>query len=157
MRSLKQLLQPMNKALLAFLLILVGCQEDMVYHSYQPVAPTGWDRTDALTYTYPQDIPAGNYEFFIGIRHKDSYLYRDIWLAITQGSKTDTLHLYLADEKGNWLGHGIGELRQYVFPIHPAYPIEAADTLRTIHIRHIMKDQPLAGIHDIGVCLKQQP
>ena len=36
------------------------------------------------------------YELSIGIRHLDSYPYRDIWLTLNN----DTLHFYLANEEG---------------------------------------------------------
>ena len=91
----------------------------------------------------------------IGIRHKDSYLYRDIWLSIHQHEQVDTVHLYLANENGNWKGNGIGEMRLYTEEL----PIQVLpkDSIHTIQITHIMEDETLKGIHDIGICIKEKP
>mgnify|MGYP002226777513 CR=1 FL=1 len=48
----------------------------------------------------------------IGLRHTGEYPYRDIWLSVTQlegdsiPPRTDTLHIYLTDEKGHWVQSG---------------------------------------------------
>lgn len=124
---------------------IISCQESIHYHSYQPVSPTGWERMDTLSFTIEKAIQARNtYEYQIGIRHKDSYKYRDLWLTINE----DTIHLFLADDKGNWFGKGFGELRQFICPF---YPSTHSDTIKTFQINHIMRDNPLTGIQDIGI------
>lgn len=91
-----------------------------------------------------------SYQYEIGIRHKDSYKYRDLWLTINQ----DTLHLYLADSKGNWEGTGIGEIRQLTYPIE-IHSLNQ-DSIQEFHITHIMEDNPLYGIHDIGLKIEER-
>ena len=92
----------------------------------------------------------------IGIRHKDSYLYRDIWLSIAQQEQVDTVHLYLANENGNWKGNGIGEMRVFTTDNLPIR-ICSKDSIHTIKITHIMEEDTLKGIHDIGICIKERP
>ena len=130
-------------------LLIVSCQDSTLFHSYQPVALTGWERTDTLFYTLDKSISnLHTFKYEIGIRHKDSYQYRDIWLQINR----DTVHFYLADPKGKWLGHGLGELRQITFAYSPSFD---SDTIKTFQINHIMQDNPLMGIHDIGIQIKE--
>ena len=129
----------------AFLTTIMSCQNGTKYHTYIPVDPDDWKRTDTLVFTLPQALPPSLYLFEIGIRHDDSYLYRDLWL--TTGS--DTLHLYLADSIGNWKGNGIGNIRLFTAPVRPLH--SPHDSLHGIRIRHIMRDTPLKGIHDIGI------
>ena len=130
---------------LSLFILMASCQENTYHYSYQPVCPTGWKNTDTLTYRLNTPLPENQaYGFQIGIRHQDTYHYRDLWLTVNQ----DTVHLYLADSTGNWLGNGIGELRQAVFPI--SYSPQC-DSIREIRITHIMQDNPLSGIHDIGI------
>lgn len=134
-----------------FLLLCTSCQE-ILYYSYQPVNSTGWYKKDTLIYTI--DTLLGKDEkvkYQIGIRHKDSYNYRDLWLRINH----DTIHIYLADSIGKWFGHGIGELRQITFPYHPT--ILSQDTIKELRINHIMKDDSLSGIHDIGISIHKYP
>lgn len=137
--------------LLFIFILTTSCQGNTFYHSYQPVPTTGWSRSDTLVYPLATPIFNKDYIFDIGIRHKDSYQYRDIWLTINQ----DTLHLYLADSIGNWEGKGIGETRQLIYPWknNKLYP----DSIHEFRIAHIMQDNPLTGILDIGIQVKKVP
>ena len=125
-------------------LLLISCQGHTFYHSYQPVNTTGWHKNDTMVYTL--DAPVINKELTleIGIRHTDSYPYRDIWLTVN----LDTVHIYLTDSKGHWSGKGIGELRSLTHRLPFCHP---KDSIKEIRIAHIMTDNPLTGIHDIGI------
>lgn len=87
------------------------------------------------------------YELSIGIRHLDSYPYRDIWLTLNN----DTLHLYLADQEGNWKGEGIGDLRHFIYTSNSEFHVNPE-----LRITHIMQHNPLFGIHDIGIHLQKK-
>lgn len=139
-----------NICLLIVCLLTISCQQNTLYHSYQPVSVTGWYKNDTLVYSLPQALPNQPYTYELGIRHKDSYPYRDIWLTINQ----DTLHLYLADSIGNWIGNGIGEIRQSAFPIQVSTLPQ--DSIKEFHITHIMRDQPLNGILNIGLKIEKE-
>lgn len=148
MRKLRQI-NNWTSCLLLVLFLTVSCQRNTIYHSFQPVNPTGWDKNDTLTFLLPEALITSSYQYEIGIRHKDSYKYKDIWLTINQ----DTLHLYLAEPKGNWKGSGIGEMRQLTYPIKlHSLP---QDSIKELRITHIMQDNPLYGIHDIGLKIKE--
>ena len=68
-------------------LLLTACHSNTVYHSYQSIPTTGWSKSDTLVYTLPASIPAGTYEMTIGIRHQESYPYRDLWMNISTNVK----------------------------------------------------------------------
>ena len=98
--------------LLVLLLAITACQNNTYYHSYQSASTAGWHKNDTLVYSLSTPINSLDYDYEIGIRHKDTYKYRDLWLTINQ----DTLHLYLADSIGNWQGKGIGNTKQLTLP-----------------------------------------
>lgn len=164
---------------------LTACHTDTVYHVYHPVSENGWSKQDTLTYTLPDSLETGYYQLEVDIRHTEAYPYRDIWLELaferrksqstfTVPSKLedsldinepyiptdsmvwvrDTLHLYLTDEQGRWLKGGtIGSLYQFSAPARP-FCLNDKDG-KNFRIIHIMKDNPLHGIHDIGLRLFQ--
>ena len=78
--------------LLTLWLTVSACQNNTYYHSYQSASTAGWHKNDTFVFSLPNTISPLNYEYEIGIRHKDTYKYRDLWLTINE----DTLHLYLA-------------------------------------------------------------
>lgn len=128
----------------------MACQNKTIYHSYQPINPIGWERIDTLFYTFNTTSKQNTLlKSSIGIRHEDSYPYRDIWIIANQ----DTFHLYLADSTGKWKGKGLGNLRQIVFPVN--LNLQEQDSTIKIKINHIMQENPLPGIHDIGMHLEK--
>ena len=137
--------------LLIFWLTVSGCQNKIYYHSYQSASIAGWQKNDTLIFSLPKTINPSDYEFEIGIRHKDTYKYRDLWLTIND----DTLHLYLADSIGNWKGKGIGNTRQLTSPWKTNKVYQ--DSIAEFRMIHIMKDSILHDIQDIGLQIKKCP
>lgn len=91
---------------LCVLFLLNACHTDTRYHVYQAVSgEEGWDKSDSLAFHLPVGLSSGEYRMEIGLRHTGEYSYRDIWLSVTQSEgdsippRTDTLHIYLTDEK----------------------------------------------------------
>lgn len=132
------------------IILLSACYDDTAYHTYMPVSNHEWNRTDTLVFALDSTIQNDSkYELSIGIRHLDSYPYRDIWLTLNN----DTVHLYLANEEGHWKGKGIGDLHHLTSTI---YSGEQFLFVPEIRITHIMTHNPLPGIHDIGIHLRQK-
>ena len=110
----------------------------------------GWQKNDTILFSLDSAITYGKaYELQLGIRHKDSYPYRDLWLTVNQ----DTVHIYLADTIGHWIGSGIGELRHLtnIILFNPKQ-----DSIKELRIIHIMQDNPLIGIHNIGISIQNK-
>lgn len=148
-RSLKT-----NQAVYLLLLLwstVSACQNNTYYHSYQSASTAGWHKNDTFVYTLPDTIHLQDYEYEIGIRHKDTYKYRDLWLMINK----DTLHLYLADSIGNWKGKGIGNTRQLMYSWETNQQLQ--DSIAEFLMIHIMKDSILPDIQDIGLQIKKHP
>lgn len=161
MRNRKLLLQLRNRLAGLPILLLAACQSNIVYHSYKPVSPNGWAKSDTLVYALPASVPTGNYEIGIGIRYQESYPYKDIWLGISHNAQdtltyiTDTLQLFLADDTGNKTGNSPGGLYQCDLPYKAFFPIHVEGSARTFRIVHIMADKPLMGISDVGIQLRR--
>lgn len=165
MKTLSHSLLWLTKNKLLFLpiasLLLAACHDNTVYHSYKTIPTGGWNKSDTLVYALPTSIPAGTYRMTIGIRHQENYSYRDLWLGISQNVKdtlvytTDTLQLFLADKTGDWNGNGPGGLYQFTQLYAPSFTITQDGGSRNIRIVHIMTDNPLKGISDIGVRLQK--
>lgn len=130
---------------LGLMTLALSCRTDTRFHSYRPVQPEGWDSRDTVCFSLPSTEHGRNADCQLGIRHLDSYPYRDLWLT----ANGDTLHIQLADSLGKWIGTGIGELR--LFTIGIPMPRTVGDSLTHVRITHIMRHNPLPGIHDVGI------
>ena len=102
---------------ISLFLLVCACQHDTVYYTYHPIPNKGWSRGDTLRFSLPDTLTPGTYNLEVGVRHSNKYPYRDLWLELIQYipgekssdswvAKKDTIHLYLANEKGNWKGTG---------------------------------------------------
>lgn len=152
----------MRYALLSVVVCLLSaCHTNTRYHVYHSV-PGGenWQKTDTVVFELPPEVPAGTYQMEVGIRHTGAYPYRDIWLSVTRvdgdfvPSNTDTLHVYLADEKGQWSHEGaVGGLYQAAYVWSKPVVLTTDSVGRSFRIVHLMRKNPLPGISDVGIRL----
>ena len=141
---------------IAVVVVIMSCYERLTYHRYQSVSTT-WAVTDTLHFI-PEDIDyKGNYRVSVGVRVDDRFGYRNLWLVVEQRTLNgnhsrhrDTVDIILADSRGGWLTEGVA--------LHTA-----EEEVGTTHLEqderyeflvyHIMNDQQLAGINDVGLLL----
>lgn len=135
------------------LLSITGCQQETVYHRYQPTGENGWLMHDSLFYTLPSQVLPGTFKLNIGVRHTELYPYKDIWIEIgSKGNTTqkDTFHLHLTDKEGHW--HNSTTARLYQCDVDKGtLHLSSQDTL--LYMIHLMNDSLLTGIHDVGIRL----
>lgn len=101
------------------------------------------------------------YTIYIVVRHTDAYHFNNLWLNVTtiqpDGKTTNQpLDLTLATDSKGWLGSGMDDIFEHRIPITPPNdprPL-AAGTYHFI-IEHIMREEPLENIMNIGVRLEK--
>lgn len=141
-----------TSAVITLSLIAYSCTTNTVFHKYHPIDEKGWSDNDTVYFQLPDSMATGKYKTEIGIRHTNLYPYKDIWLSIKSDNrdKTDTIHIYLVNDRGNWNGNGsTGGYYQYSVPITELNDHLSSDSI--IKVYHIMKDNPLSGITDVGL------
>ena len=135
-----------------FTVILYSCTTNTVYHKYNTIPEGLWERKDTLYFTISDSIESRIYSTEIGIRHTASYPYKDLWLSVftPNKKKADTIHVYLTNDRGNWNSNGsTGGYFQYTVSGTDLNYLSSADSI--IKICHIMNDNPLKGVTDIGI------
>lgn len=138
----------------------ISCRQNTLYHTYIPISTTdGWHKQDTLSFEIPPSFKKGEYRMEIGLRNTNQYPFRDIWLSISQNWEdslevvTDTLHFYLADEQGKWINGGnSGDLFQHTYFCEKKFAINPSSK-SILKMTHLMKKEPLPGIHDAGIRL----
>ena len=138
---------------------LCACRPS-VRHTYLPVDPRGWSCTDTLFYEIPADSVARLRTFSLGVRFKENYGYRGLWLVLEQrvvpserimqvpAPRRDTLYLSLAHENGRWDAQGnIYHVAEGVCTATYSTPGAPLQLL----VYHIMPQQEIQGIMEVGV------
>ena len=97
-------------------LFLFSCNSDVVFSEYKSIPEDkGWEKANKIVLEADIQDTENRHDVYINVRNADSYMYRNLFLYLhtkyPDGTlKTDTLECLLADEKGNWLGKGAGDL-----------------------------------------------
>jgi gliding motility-associated lipoprotein GldH len=140
--------------LLAMMWLAVSCDPAKVFEENREIEGHNWKMGDVLHFKVPVDDTLTPQSVFINIRNYSDYPYSNLYLFIHVTSPagdevTDTVNFVLADERGRWLGRGIGDLyfirlpyKQYIlFPYKGIYRFDIVQGMRT----------DLEGIRDVGL------
>lgn len=137
--------------------LCMACDKQTVYHTFQSLPTEGWQQKDTLDFNVMVADSATLYNVSVEVRNRNNYPYQNLPLLIhydspePQSTRRDTLELKLADSAGIWLGDGWGGLFQSAFPAGQVR-IEKAGEYH-IKITHLLPDELLPGVNDIGIKL----
>lgn len=134
-------------------IILTACGSKTAYLHFESLPSAAWHQDSVLCFPIATEDTAAGYDILLHIRHTNYYPYQNMWLFVNtlQGetSHTDTLEIYLADDRGAWLGNG----RNGLISMPVLYDTQrriGSDTLY-ISIQQGMRDSVLQGVQDVGV------
>ena len=141
--------------MLTSLLLLLSCDGNIVCIDSKVMKKNSWNLTDISTFNVTvTDTIRGNNVFFT-LRTGSAYPFRNIYLFVTTKSPdgksiTDTLQYYLADEKGKWLGKGLGDIHEINIPYKSNVYFPVKGTYQ-FNIQHGMRVEDLKGVYDFGI------
>lgn len=146
----------MNKKTWTFIILIIfGVSCSNSEQIYITPIDNLWNKKDTKKLEFEiKDTHAKNIIFIV--RNNNEYPYSNLFLISTlkgtknETLKTDTLQYILAKPNGEWLGNGMGNVKEillqyknnFKFPTNGKYQIE---------IKHGMRTNELKGIEDIGI------
>ncbi len=139
-------------AVLLITVLLPACKNKPVYMHFETLPAEGWHADSLCTFTWVPEDTTDTYQILFHLRHTNAYPYQNLWLFVTRSegnrSVCDTLEIYLADDRGTWLGNGRNGLIS--MPVLYDDNYRPHDTL-TLSICQGMRDTMLRGVRDVGV------
>lgn len=146
-----------NKILsfIIFSIFIVGCTTRDVYFQYNTVNAKGWSKDSLYVFNVPITDTSATYNVYINLRNSGDYPYQNLWLFLSRKSpnKTglkDSIECYLADQRGKWLGTGLGSIREMPILYQQNVKFDQPGTYN-YYIVQGMRDSILTGINDIGM------
>lgn len=141
------------------ILIFASCVNDDVYLKYVTINPNGWSEDSLCVFDVPIADSMANYNIYINVRNKNNYPYQNLWLYINRTAPdstvtSDTIEFYLADQRGKWLGTGIGSILEMPVLYQQYAKLKQRGTYK-FEIIHGMRDSILVGINDIGLQIEE--
>ncbi len=148
---------------LAFMLIAVitftACDSNRIFEDNETIDDNVWIREDVKTFEVDIIDTLSPNNFYVNVRNADGYPYRNVYLFIQttfpQGSTTlDTINCIIADEKGQYLGSGMGDIfdNQILLKKNVIFPQSGKYTFK---IQHGMRRDKLPLIMDVGMRIEK--
>jgi len=136
-------------------ILAVSCTGNDVYFQYDSVNPKGWSKDSLYGFDIPITDTAALYNVYVNIRNRGEYPYQNLWLFLSKTTpdtiqSKDSIECYLADQRGKWLGKGLGTILEMPVLYQQNVRFKTAGIYH-YKIVHGMRDSVLAGINDIGI------
>ena len=139
---------------------LTSCNPGISYTDSEKIPGYVWNASNIISFEVPVSDTINTFDINLIIRTDNSYPYRNLFLFIRttspeETSIIDTIEYFLADEKGNWHGSGLGDVNDLSVPFKTniLFPDEGT---YTFNIQHGMRDQNLDGVTDIGIQIRKR-
>jgi len=139
---------------IALAFIISSCGNNSIYDHNQEIN-NPWKAEQKAEFDFNISDTLSAFDFYINIRNTTEYNYSNLYLFIRTDFPDgryaiDTAELFLADLQGNWLGSGIGEIKdnQILFRKHGRFPMKGQ---YKITFEQAMRTVELQGIESVGI------
>ncbi|MCX6332941.1 MAG: gliding motility lipoprotein GldH [Bacteroidia bacterium] len=137
------------------LFAISSCNSNVIYTDEAVMPDMTWNLFSNTDFSFPVTNTTESTDLYFTIRTGSQYPFRNIFLFVTTSapdgkSITDTLEYEIADEKGNWLGKGFGDIHELKLPYRKNvfFPVKGTYHFK---IQHGMRTGDLKGVYDIGL------
>jgi gliding motility-associated lipoprotein GldH len=132
-------------------ILLGSCDPDRIYEKNIRIPDGIWYRDNIVAFELTIEDTISTHNLYVNIRNTNLYPLSNLYLFITTTAPSghsirDTVEVILADEKGKWLGSGLGDIwdlqqlyKQNVrFAQRGAYRFEYEQAMRTEKLPFIL-------------------
>ena len=137
--------------------VFLGCKNQTVVDNQVQIPKTNWIQGNKIETVFSADS-AEKYNFSLRLRTTNEYKYHNLFLlfTVTDSLNKATTRRYtfkIADEEGQWLGSGSGNVFSYRFRLLSNQKF-AGGRIR-LSVAHNMRDNPLRGVTDAGIVVEK--
>jgi gliding motility-associated lipoprotein GldH len=140
--------------------ILAGCGRNTLYTETKLMTDEKWGMYDPATFHCTVNDTISSYDVSFSVRTSSAYPYRNLYLFVVTSfpsgtSLTDTIQYAIANEKGEWLGRGAGNIRELTlhYKTNVFFPEKGKYDFRVIHG---MREPVLNGVYDFGMTIRKR-
>jgi gliding motility-associated lipoprotein GldH len=155
------MMKPITTYLIIFVTVLsvYSCDPDRIYESNINIPNQGWSRANHARFEVEITDTISPCNVYVNVRNNTNYRYMELWLFIDVRSpagtvERDTAKIMLADHRGKWMGHGLGNKfdTRKVFRKNVRFPTSGT---YIFEYEQASRDEPLIGIDDIGLRIEK--
>lgn len=139
-----------------FVFSILSCDSNKVYEEYIEVENAVWKRENIASFEFEASDTVSAHNIYINIRNRGDYANSNLYLFVTlQGPDgsllKDTVNCILADNRGKWLGNGIGDLWDLSIPYIGGFKFAQTGKYIISYEQAMRVENGLNGITDVGV------
>jgi len=143
----------------SLVLSLVSCDPDRVCDNYKDIKNTSWARTEIVKFDVTIEDTTSYNKVFVNIRNTGNYKYSNLYLfmsTIYPNGKIsrDTIDCLLANDKGKWLGKGLGDIKDCRYLLKKGVRFHQKG-IYTFGFEQAMRIENLEGIKSIGIRIEK--
>lgn len=140
-------------------MLFTACSSRVVYSEYKNFPENEWKSSDKAVFQMEMNDNTSFHDINLLVRHADTYPFRNLIVFVTVNypdgaSRTDTMDVLLANDKGEWLGAGAGDIYDLTIPVKKnlRLPLKGKYTFQFVHG---MRPDPLPLIMDFGMSIEK--
>jgi gliding motility-associated lipoprotein GldH len=141
--------------LLGGMILLGSCDPDRLYEKNIRIPEGIWFRENIVGFELEVEDTLSSYNLYINIRNTSLYPMSNLYLFVTTTAPSghsvrDTVEIILADERGKWLGSGLGDIwdLQQLYKENIRF---AQSGLYRFEYEQAMRTEKLPFIMDVGL------
>ncbi|HRH11178.1 MAG TPA: gliding motility lipoprotein GldH [Bacteroidia bacterium] len=142
-------------AVIGFAFVFTSCGNEVVFSKYHTFDNNEWFAKDKVTFDLEITDTKNLNNILFKIRHADAYPYSNIFLFVTTSYPdgkvmTDTMEIMLANNKGEWMGSGAGDIFDFEVPVKKNVKFPLGGKYKFEFVQG-MREDPLPFIMDLGL------
>jgi gliding motility-associated lipoprotein GldH len=149
--------------LTVLVLCLLSCQTGDLYEKVESIPAQEWKSDYKPRFGFTIKDTAADYQLNIILRHNEKYGYRNVWLNLYAQAPGDTaqkftVELPLASGDKGWLGSGMDDLYEHrvALTLDPSKFNFRKSGDYTFTLEHIMREDPLQNVLNIGLSIEKK-
>lgn len=144
-----------------FIFLLSSCDKNVVFEQNVEIPESNWNLNNTIQLDAEIVDTITPHNIYFNVRNASGYQFSNLFLFLTTKTPKgetarDTVELTLADERGKWVGDGMGDIwdnrilfrRNFRFPESGMWHFE---------IQQAMRINPLPQIMDVGMRIEKNP
>lgn len=147
-------------------LSLAACNENLIYSDYVSLNNGLWKKEDTISFELKDLDTLNKHHVFLNVRNDERYEFSNLFLILELeapdgNTQVDTLEYEMALPSGEWLGKGMGSVKESKLWYKENIAFEDSGVY-TINVLHAMRKngeveglEDLVGITDVGIQIEK--
>lgn len=152
--------------------LAAACSTNTIYSEYRNLPLQGWEADSACAYTIHIEDTLALYRVTASVRHTHRYPYQNLWLftslallpdttgqdstmvLLPQVMRQDTVGCFMADQRGQWLGTGVGDHRERELVVYDGLLFKRSGDYQLSLTQGMYRDT-LVGVTEVGLVVEK--